>query len=614
MIKISTIALTLAVLMLSAGANAASDSIPVPGSWIVELESPPTLEYRGGASALERADGRDKSRPLAATAPEATGKRRFDAQSPEVRRYVGHLDARRQDFLGTAAAVVGRSIEPKAVYRHVMNGFAAELSADEAARLADMPGVASVRQERAYRKHLDEGPDLIGADAMWAGFSEDSTRGEGVVIGIIDSGVNWDHRYFSDSLSDTNGYDFQNPLGSQLGECSSASVPCNDKLIGVWDFADEGTNGKDPDGEGHGTHVASTAAGNRWAFSLGNIPGKTFRTSGVAPRANIVSYKACFDEHPTDDDLDGRCTGAELIQSLDQAVDDGVDVVNYSIGGDAINPWDSNNVIAQRVLNLRSAGILFVSSAGNSGPGIGTVSSPANAPWAMAVAASSHRRRIGRKARVASVSDIFVVAGSGPNWSENISGPVVPADVAGDSLFGCNAYPGGALDGAIAFVSRGECTFEAKVGNAAAAGAAAVLVFNNTPGLPITMGGLEGTSIPAAMMDRDDGQDALAAIGGNSTAVLFGETAAIVNSDWEDIVAGFSSRGPGAGVPGVLKPNCLPRGRKSSAGLCRIQTHWRFSAARRWPARISPARRRCSSRAMPTGRPPSSSRRWRPPP
>lgn len=555
MSKTITFPLALAAVLLAAGAAAADKSIPVPGSWIVELESPPTLDYRGGASALERVDGEEKTRTLAATAPDAIGKRRFDARSPQVRAYVDHLADERRNLLTAAEDALGRSIEPKAVYRHVMNGFAAELSAAEAARLADMPGVASVRQERAWRKHLDEGPDLIGADVMWAGFGDESTRGEGIVIGIIDSGINWDHRYFSDSPGDTGGYDFENPLGSQLGECTSASVPCNDKLVGVWDFADEGTDGKDPDGEGHGTHVASTAAGNAWAFSLQNIPGKTFRTSGVAPRANIVSYKVCYDEHPTNSDLDGRCGSSELLEGLDQAVEDGVDVVNYSIGGDPIDPWDPDNDIAQRVLNLRSAGIVFVSSAGNSGPGVGTISSPANAPWAMSVAASSHRRRIGREAEVASVSDIFVIPGSGPNWSEDISGPVIPAEVAGEDLFGCDAYPGGALDGAIALVSRGECTFEAKVSNADAAGAIAVLVYNNVPGLPITMGGLEGTAIPAAMMDRDNGQAALAAIDGDSTATLFGESAAFVNSDWEDIVAPFGSRGPGVGAPGVLKPN-----------------------------------------------------------
>lgn len=564
MIKTRTAFLMLAAVMWTVSAVAAESSIPVPGSWIVELESPPTLEYRGADSALQRVPGDDKRRTLAPTAPEATGARRFDAQATEVRQYVEHLDARRRDLLSAADNMLGRALEPKAVYRHVMNGFAAEMSAGEAARLAGMPGVVSVRQDRAHRKHLDEGPDLIGAPPVWMGMGDDSTRGEGVVIGVLDSGINWDHRYFSDDLSDTDGFDFTNPLGSQLGECSKASVPCNDKLIGVWNFADEGTDGKDADEVGHGTHVASTAAGNGWNFSLQNIPDKIFRTSGVAPRANVVSYKVCFQDHPDNSELDGRCVDSAIQQALDQAVDDGVDVVNYSIGGDPVDPWQDPTAL--EVLDLRSAGIVFVSSAGNAGPGRGTVSSPANAPWAMAVAASTHSRRIGKRARVAGVSNIFVQPGSGPELTGDVSGPVIPADAAGGSLLGCGTYPDGALESAIALVQRGECTFETKVDNAAAAGAVAVLVYNNVPGLPIAMAGLEETTIPSAMMGREQGQAALEAIGGNSTATLFADTAAIVNPEWEDIVAGFSARGPGVKAPGVLKPNLSAPGQDILAG------------------------------------------------
>lgn len=567
MIKMNTAPFLLAGLMLAASVGAAEESVPVPGSWIVELASPPTLEYRGGDSTLQALSGETGAKPLAATAPEATGARRFDARASAVRQYVDHLDRKRESLMSEASRMLGRPIEAERVYRHVMNGFSAKMSAEEAGRLARMPGVAAVHQNRAYRMHLDEGPDLIGAPEVWFGTGVEGTRGEGVVVGIIDSGVNWDHRYFSDDPTDTGGYDFENPLGSQLGECSKVSVPCNDKLIGVWNFADEGTDGKDPDGEGHGTHVASTAVGNPWNFSLQNVPGKTFRTSGVAPRANIISYKVCFFEHPTDDELDGRCVGDAITEALDQAVQDGVDVVNYSIGGDAIDPWQ--NPTAQKILNLRSAGITFVSSAGNSGPGLGTISSPANAPWAIAAGSSTHRRRIGNEARVAGVSDIFVQPGSGPTWSEDIGGPVITGEAGGGGILGCQAYPAGALQDAIAFVQRGSCTFETKVVNATDAGAAAVLVFNNVPGAPINMGGLEDTTIPSAMMDRTQGEAALASIGNfsNPTATLFAETAALLNEDWQDVVSDFSSRGPGADTPGVLKPNFTAPGQEIIGGF-----------------------------------------------
>jgi len=534
----------------------------VPGQWIVELEAEPSLSFRGDAL-LRAADSARK--PLAATAPDVTGAARFDASAPAVQRYVEVLDRERSDVLAAAGGALGRAIEPHAVYRHVMNGFAASLSESEAARLAGLPGVKSVRPDPVYRLELDEGPALIGVLPLWNGSGAGWTFGEGVVIGVIDSGVNWTHRYFSDSLSFTGGYDFTNPFGTQLGECSKPQVPCNDKLIGVWNFADEGTNGKDPDGEGHGSHVASIAAGNAWQFSLQNIPNKVFNTAGVARRANIVSYKACFDQHPSNPDLNGRCTGSALNQALEQAVTDGVDIINYSIGGGATDPWSSGQVFR----NVRNAGIFFVSSAGNSGPASGTITSPANMPWAMGVASSTHRRRIGQKARVGSVFNILVEPGTGPASDTTIEGPVVAADEAGDDLLGCSGFDTGSMSGSIAFIQRGDCTFETKVNNATAAGALAVLVFNNVSGPPITMGGLEGTTIPAAMMDLNQGLEALESIRGQASPIarLEAGQAAILNRDWEDVVSSFSSRGPGANAPGVMKPNVAAPGQSIIGGF-----------------------------------------------
>ncbi|WP_376696850.1 S8 family serine peptidase [Wenzhouxiangella sp. EGI_FJ10305] len=543
------------LLTLASTAWAGKASVPIANQWIVELEAPPTLEFTGSrAMQLQSADGK-AAKGLAATAPSVTGARKLDVQSPAVRDYVQQLDGERQAIMQRARERLGRDLRPSAVYRHVQNGFAVEMNAEEAAELARVAGVKSVRQDIAYPMLLDEGPNLIGAPALWAGQSDAGmTRGEEVVIGIIDSGINWDHRYFSDDPSLANGHEYTNPKGEQFGECSKASVPCNDKLIGVYNFADEGTNGRDPDGEGHGSHVASIAAGNRWRFSLQDIPGRSFNTSGVAPHANIISYKVCFLEHPDDDELDGKCVGSAISQALDQVIEDGVDIVNYSIGGDAANPWNE----LQSFLNVRSAGILFVSSAGNSGPGRGTISSPASAPWVMSVASNTHRRRVGNRARVAGESDILVEPGSGPALEDDLTAPVIAVDELGDGLLGCQPFPENSLDGAIAFIQRGECTFEAKVGHATDAGAVGVLVFNNVSGPAIVMGGLEETTIPAAMMPLVQGDAALDSIRSSSSApsaTMFSERAAVTGDELEDIVSDFSSRGPAQESPNVLKPN-----------------------------------------------------------
>ncbi len=554
------------LLALAVTASAAKDSFLIPDQWIVELDSPPTLEFTGSqAMQLQSADGKP-AKGLAATAPSVTGARKLDVESPAVQEYVQHLDAKRQAVMTRAGERLGRDLEPKAVYRHAQNGFAVEMNAEEARKLAALPGVKSVRQDVAYPMLLDEGPELIGVTPLWTGQSDAGrTQGEEVVIGIIDSGINWDHLYFSDDPDDANGHEYTNPKGQQFGECSKASVPCNDKLIGVYNFADEGTNGRDPDGEGHGSHVASIAAGNRWRFSLENIPNRSFNTSGVAPHANIISYKVCYTDHPDDEDLDGKCVSSAIDLALDQVIEDGVDVVNYSIGGDAVNPWSE----LQAFLNIRSSGILFVTSAGNSGPGRGTIGSPANAPWVMSVASNTHRRRVASRARVAGESEILVEPGTGPEAQEDITAPVIAADELGDDLLGCEPFPENSLDGAIAFIQRGTCTFEAKVEHATQAGALAVLVFNNVAGPAIIMGGLEETTIPAAMMTLTRGEDSLASIRNSTStpsATLFAGQAAITRDEFEDIVSPFSSRGPAQESPNVLKPNVSAPGQSILGG------------------------------------------------
>ncbi len=533
----------------------------IPDQWIVELEHDATLEYRGGDQGSGAAL-MSRGMVLEATAPDGE---RLDTSAPHVLAYTEFLDRERSDILTLARARLGREIQPRKVYRHVLNGFSVRMSEDEARELAKLPGVKRVMPDVAWQLETDRGPQVIGAPAVWDGAAGVSSRGEGIVIGVIDSGINWDHRYFSDDPSMTGGYEFSNPLGQQLGECSRPQVQCNDKLIGVWDFTDEGTFGRDPDGEGHGTHVASTAAGNPWTFELQDIDG-TFATSGVAPRANIISYKVCYSEDHDDEDVAGRCPGESITGGLEQAVEDGIDVINYSLGGDPADPWERSLLF----LNIRNAGIMFVVSAGNAGPDVGSMSAPADAPWTLAVGSTSHGRRVGHRADVVDLTDLFVEPGSGPEIQNTINAPIVPADDAGSDLEGCVAFDDGALDGSIAFIKRGTCTFETKVDHAADAGALAVLVFNNEVGEnAILMGGLENTTIPAGMIGSIEGELALAGIraSSNPQATLYADLAKLVDEDQQDRVSGFSSRGPGPDTPGVMKPNVMAPGEMILAGL-----------------------------------------------
>lgn len=205
-------------------------------------------------------------------------------------------------------------------------------------------------------------------------------KGEGIVVGIIDSGINMQHPSFAEVGGD--GYEHINPLGQGtfIGFCDPshpdyhASIVCNNKLIGAWAFADTkgvsnfDTGAKSPnDEDGHGTHTASTVAGN--IIDNPEINGVNFtRISGVAPHANIIAYDVCG--YVSGGVYSANCTGAALMDAVDQALIDGVDVINYSISG-GVNPW--NDYVEIAFLNARTAGTVVSASAGNNGPTVGTV-------------------------------------------------------------------------------------------------------------------------------------------------------------------------------------------------------------------------------------------------
>lgn len=564
-----------ALLLFVPGPGDARTPDDEPGVWIVELSDPPTTQFRGGTVQGLTSSGTGEVKAMAATSPLVTGEPKLRIQSPEVREYVAYLDERRANVLYQASGKLGRALQPRWVYRHALNGFAVELSAGEAARLRALPGVRSVTREVVQYLQTDAGPQWINAPEMWSGSTgaPNPNQGEGTVLGVIDSGVNWDSIFFD--VSQPGVPPVTNPRPGFLGLCADGTLPdaCNAKLIGIYDFTDEGSNGFDPDG--HGSHVASTAVGLPLSFNLdfgsGNIP---FSTSGVAPRASFIMYKAC--QAPDDGSGGFTCPGSATTAAIEQAITDGVDAVNFSIGGPPFDPWSLQG--NQRAfLNMRIAGVVPVTSAGNDGPNEFTVGSPANVPWALSVANATHGRILAN--RLVDVTGgpfaLGTLAGEGISQGTAGTRPIVHARDFGNALCGIgtaelapdcagntgatNPFPPGTFNGEIVVCDRGVYGRVEKGKNLLLAGAGGMILANTDDQGESTAA--DEHCLPATHVGDTTGdrlRDWLAS-GSGHRGRLTG-TARFVDPDRAGRLNSSSSRGPSFGAPDVMKPNVTAPG------------------------------------------------------
>lgn len=538
----------------------------MPERYIVVFEEPALAAYKGEINGLA----------APARRADARGKSRLDVKSASARSYVGYLQGRQNDLVGAMGLRVGRPIEVERRMQHAVNGVVVELTATEAARIEQLDEVRLVEAYREYALDTDTGPRLIGAEAVWDGSWSGATgqfQGEGIVYGILDSGINFGSPSFA-AVDPIDGYRHTNPLGAgnYLGTCATGGVDagrCNDKLIGGYDFVCEAPGNtcsntgfrEEPgfgDTNGHGTHVASTVAGNRRdALYRGN----TRRISGVAPRGNLVAYDICYTNIATGQ---GLCPNVSAVAAVNQAIADGVvDVLNYSIGGGA-QPW--TEVVSLAFLNATDAGIYIASSAGNSGPGPNTMGHLE--PWVSSTAAAQHGR--GSFALALEVTGpgnvpeplrpVLVEAGTGGVVFNTPIPGTTPLRVSAtiDSVDdGCSAFPAATFQGAIAVIRRGTCSFSIKTDNARDAGAVAVVIANNAAGGIIPS--VPGTTIPVFGMPQADAdllRDFVRANPAATAGVLY-PPIALPNT--ADALGAFSSRGP-AGAFNLVKPDMTAPG------------------------------------------------------
>ena len=168
------------------------------GMYIVRLSDQPIATYDGGVAGLQ------------ATSARANGKKKLNTKSKAAKKYQAHLRGKQKAILDKAGKQFGRKLSTKYDYHHAINGFAVALTVDEAKALKNMDGVVSVQREREEIMLTDVGPAWIGAPEVWSNGNL-STQGEGMVIAVLDSGINSDqNQNFRTRYQNGDGYEHTN--------------------------------------------------------------------------------------------------------------------------------------------------------------------------------------------------------------------------------------------------------------------------------------------------------------------------------------------------------------------------------------------------------------------
>ncbi|QSX41262.1 S8 family serine peptidase [Shewanella cyperi] len=445
------------------------------------------------------------------------------AMAPAVQDYQTMLKGKQNKLLSQAKAQ-GAQFELLHQYTVANNAVAVKMTQRDAALMARVPGVTKITPSRVFELRTDRGPEFIHADSAWSGNTDSGlkAKGEGMVVGIIDTGINTDHPAFASD--DEYAASHAKMGGAFLGDCQEDASLCNDKLIGVYSYdiitdvykAPEfqeypwqtnlirPKNGEDH--HGHGSHTASTVAGNRIEntplqaatgepVSDGvNLPFNFDHTSGVAPRAHIISYQVCWPGNGGDPY--SGCPEEAILAAYEDAIKDGVDVINFSIGGAEAFPWEDPMELA--FLAAREAGISVAVAAGNSGPYF--YSADHTSPWVTTVGASTHDRTL--DAGKTSITN-FETAGpsytlpysdiEGKGFTDAISGQFVLAESYPDpdpndgyGAGSCNVpFPAGTFTAdQIVVCERGDIPRVDKAINVQAGGAGGLVLLNTDYSMP----------------------------------------------------------------------------------------------------------------------------------
>ncbi len=489
-----------------------------------------------------------------------------DINAPVAQSYLQQLNAELDALVAQAKQrVPGLRVTHR--FDLIIGGVSVVAPVGEIDKLRRLPNVVEIINDRIDQIETYRTPAFIGATTAWGKGGGSAFAGEGVIFGVLDSGVWPEHPSFSDP--DPLGKPYAppppapgNPGGVRacnFGSATPGDAPftCNNKLIGSYRFMTaydffvgtepyEFRSGRDDDG--HGTHTASTAAGNRGVPASDGS--RVFGTlSGIAPRAYVVNYKVCGEL---------GCFTTDSAAAVQQAIRDGVHVINFSISG-GTNPY--SDIASLAFLDAYNAGILVSASAGNSGPATDTVNH--REPWVATVGASTSDRSYLSTLTVQGVSGTFTAVGASSGAGVSTPAPIVVNTA--DPLCLNPATPG-TFTGQIVVCQRGVIARVKKSANVEDGGAIGMILYNPTP----SSLDADFHVIPTVHIQDTDGTALLAFLSANpgATATF---TAGAPGSIQGDVMAGFSSRGgPGQSL-GISKPDVTAPGVNILAGYTAIE-------------------------------------------
>ncbi len=437
------------VFFLISAALAAAQTIP--GRYIVELRTAPAAAIAAAKS-------------LHYTAADAEVQTRRAAIQAEHRA----LEAQVQSLGGKVTDH----------YDTLLNAVAVTMTDQAAAELRQSPNVKNVYPVRRHHLLMDQAINVHRITQAWQTLpGGQATAGAGIKIGILDCGVDNTHPAFSN---------FSTPLPTGFpifagGLATASNV--NNKVIVTRIYSDvaDGIDNTQTDGSDycqHGTTIAGISAG---LTTDPGVPSMVAPFSGVAPGAWIGNYKVA-------EDTQGGSTDITFIHGLEDAVSDGMNVVNYSSGSLIYGISDETGADATAIAQAVSSGVLVVAAAGNSGPGLGTISTPAATPAAIAVGGIENQRWFWYAATVGGHSYYAIPAAeelgfqTGDTTGAIVDVATLTSDAGG---YACSALPANSLTNKIALVQRGaatppSCSFQTKLNNAQNAGAVGAIIYDNT--------------------------------------------------------------------------------------------------------------------------------------